>query len=169
MLRNHALAEREVAQRSGIVAVHFLRATSMCKIRLWRSACGTQRTFGCSPSNRQTPESRIRFGKVALGSRFESDDPRQECDVRNVRLDFDLHELECPHCEQQTRYSWPGVTILFSTARCEHCGMDFLIVQNKPWLGDRRTNRCRNSWRRSHRSRMPAVPISRPVFPFSAR
>jgi len=58
--------------------------------------------------------------------------------VPKVRLDFDPHELDCPHCEKQTRHSWPGDTILFSTAKCEHCGLEFLVVQNKPWIGDRR-------------------------------
>ncbi len=28
----------------------------------------------------------------------------------------------------------------FPTASCEHCGLQFLIVQNKPWIGDRESN-----------------------------
>lgn len=55
--------------------------------------------------------------------------------MSSLALDFDLHELECPHCEKRTRHLWPGLTILLSTAKCEHCGEKFLIVLNKPWLG----------------------------------
>jgi len=56
--------------------------------------------------------------------------------VTDLHLDLAIHELACPHCHKQTQHSWPGTTILFSTAKCAHCGMEFLIVQNKPWLGD---------------------------------
>jgi hypothetical protein len=59
----------------------------------------------------------------------------KESGMSKVRIDFDLHELQCPHCEQQTKHPWPGRTILFSTAKCEHCSEEFLIVQNKPWQG----------------------------------
>jgi hypothetical protein len=62
-------------------------------------------------------------------------------DRLSLRLDFDLHELECPLCQKRTRHAWPGATILFSTAKCEHCAEEFLIVQNKPWLGDNHPNR----------------------------
>jgi len=60
--------------------------------------------------------------------------------MSSLPLDFDLHELACPRCAKQTRHAWPGSTILFSTAKCEHCGEEFLIVQNKPWLGDDGSN-----------------------------
>lgn len=60
--------------------------------------------------------------------------------MSKVRVDFDIHRLKCPHCAKQTRHPWPGRTILFSTAKCEHCGEEFLIVKNKPWQGYRRTN-----------------------------
>jgi|HubBroStandDraft_4_1064222.scaffolds.fasta_scaffold54362_3 transcription elongation factor Elf1 len=60
--------------------------------------------------------------------------------MSDIRLDFAVHEFACPHCEKQTQYSWPGSTILFSTAKCQHCGMEFLVVQNKPWLSDNRAN-----------------------------
>jgi transcription elongation factor Elf1 len=60
--------------------------------------------------------------------------------MSDIRLDLAVHEFACPHCEKWTQHSWPGSTILFSTAKCQHCGMEFLVVQNKPWLGDDRAN-----------------------------
>jgi hypothetical protein len=60
--------------------------------------------------------------------------------MSDIRLDLAVHDLACPHCEKLTQHSWPGSKILFSSAKCQHCGMDFLIVQNKPWLGDREAN-----------------------------
>lgn len=60
--------------------------------------------------------------------------------MSDLRLALSLHQIDCPHCQKQTRHSWPGSTILFSTTKCEHCGTDFLIVQNKPWLDDSGAN-----------------------------
>lgn len=54
--------------------------------------------------------------------------------MANLSLDFLIHRLVCPHCQKTTRHHWPGETILFATAKCERCGKEFLIVQNKPWL-----------------------------------
>jgi hypothetical protein len=45
---------------------------------------------------------------------------------------FDKHELECPHCQKRTPLLWPGSTILFATAKCEHCSKEFVVVENKP-------------------------------------
>ncbi len=56
--------------------------------------------------------------------------------MSDLRIDFALHQLDCPGCQKQTRHSWPGTTILFSTVSCEHCGLQFLIVQNRPWLDE---------------------------------
>ncbi len=56
--------------------------------------------------------------------------------MAELSLEFVLHRLVCPHCQKRTRHHWPGETILFATAKCERCGKEFLIVQNKPWLDD---------------------------------
>jgi len=56
--------------------------------------------------------------------------------MSDIRLDLAVHRLACPHCEKQTQHSWPGTTILLSTVKCQHCGLEFLVVQNKPWIGD---------------------------------
>lgn len=56
--------------------------------------------------------------------------------MAELSLEFVLHRLVCPHCQKRTRRHWPGETILFATAKCERCGKEFLIVQNKPWLDD---------------------------------
>ena len=58
----------------------------------------------------------------------------------DFRLDCALQELECPHCQGRTQHSSAGATILFSPVKCEHCGREFLIVQDKPWLGDNGSN-----------------------------
>jgi len=58
----------------------------------------------------------------------------------DFRLSPVLHELECPHCQGRTQHPSAGTTILFATAKCEKCGMEFLIVQNKPWMGDNGSN-----------------------------
>jgi len=63
--------------------------------------------------------------------------------MEEIRLDFALHTLVCPHCQQQTHHAWPGATILFAPARCEQCAREFLIVQNKPWLDDIRLSEGR--------------------------
>lgn len=47
-------------------------------------------------------------------------------------LGFDRHEFQCPHCQNQTPHFWPGKTVLFATAKCEHCYQEFLIVENIP-------------------------------------
>lgn len=60
--------------------------------------------------------------------------------MSSFSLDFDVHELECPHCKKRTRHAWPGSTIPLSSAKCEHCREQFLIVQSKPWLGDNGSN-----------------------------
>jgi DNA-directed RNA polymerase subunit RPC12/RpoP len=51
-----------------------------------------------------------------------------------IDLDFNRHEIECPHCQQQTVHHWPGNMILFATAKCTHCGREFLIAMNEPRL-----------------------------------
>jgi hypothetical protein len=56
--------------------------------------------------------------------------------MSDIRLDLAVHQLACPHCEEQTQHTWPGTTILFSTVECQHCRLEFLVVQNKPWIGD---------------------------------
>jgi len=63
--------------------------------------------------------------------------------MAKLSLDFVLHKLVCPHCQKPTRHHWPGETILFATAKCERCGKEFLVVQNKPWLDDARTGGSR--------------------------
>jgi DNA-directed RNA polymerase subunit RPC12/RpoP len=60
--------------------------------------------------------------------------------MHDLRLDLALHELECPHCQGRTQHSSPGTSILFGAAKCEHCGRQFLIVQNKSWQGDNGSN-----------------------------
>jgi len=55
--------------------------------------------------------------------------------MADLRLDLVTHDLECPYCQKKTRRFWPGDTIMFASAKCAHCGMEFDIVQNKPWLG----------------------------------
>ena len=54
--------------------------------------------------------------------------------MSEVSLGFDRHETKCPHCQEQTEHFSPGSMILFARARCVHCGSEFLIVQNEPWL-----------------------------------
>ena len=46
-------------------------------------------------------------------------------------LCFHKHQIKCPHCKKQTMHSWPGKLILFSTAECSRCAMEFLIVENE--------------------------------------
>jgi|HubBroStandDraft_4_1064222.scaffolds.fasta_scaffold109945_2 hypothetical protein len=57
-------------------------------------------------------------------------------DMADVRLDFVEHELVCPLCQKRTRHASAGATIPLASARCEHCGNEFLIVQSKPWPVD---------------------------------
>ena len=49
-----------------------------------------------------------------------------------IALDFEKHELQCPHCKKPTVHDSPGKIILPATARCAHCGQDFLIALDKP-------------------------------------
>jgi transcription elongation factor Elf1 len=50
----------------------------------------------------------------------------------NSDAGFEKHEFLCPHCQHQTPHFWPGSTVLFATAKCEHCSQEFLIVENTP-------------------------------------
>jgi transposase-like protein len=52
--------------------------------------------------------------------------------VPNIDLGFHRHETRCPHCQQQTEYSWPGETTLFASLKCSHCGKEFVIVLDEP-------------------------------------
>jgi transposase-like protein len=52
--------------------------------------------------------------------------------MSEVNLGFDKHELECPYCQKQTLYLWPGKEIPFARVTCQHCGREFLTVQNEP-------------------------------------
>ena len=54
-------------------------------------------------------------------------------DLPLISLALDRHEFECPHCQERTVRLWPGCTILFATVTCTHCGLEFLVVQNKLW------------------------------------
>ena len=49
-------------------------------------------------------------------------------------LDFDKHEIICPHCQKETVHFWPGRVILFGKAKCMYCEEEFIIVQNEPSL-----------------------------------
>jgi DNA-directed RNA polymerase subunit RPC12/RpoP len=60
--------------------------------------------------------------------------------MSSLSLDFDLHELECPHCQKRTQHAWPGSTIPLSTAKCKHCGAEFLVFQSKPWVSSSGSN-----------------------------
>jgi hypothetical protein len=57
--------------------------------------------------------------------------------MTDFRLSSVLHHFDCPHCQQPTQHSSPGDTILFASIKCEHCGRDLVIVQNKLWVHDR--------------------------------
>jgi DNA-directed RNA polymerase subunit RPC12/RpoP len=56
-----------------------------------------------------------------------------ELDV--IPLALSRNEIKCPHCHEQTIHNWPGTTILFATAKCMHCGNQFLIALNEPKSG----------------------------------
>jgi transposase-like protein len=56
-------------------------------------------------------------------------------DADLIGLGLNQHLLECPHCKKQTVHKWPGSMILFASAKCIHCGQDFLIALNKPKTG----------------------------------
>ena len=62
--------------------------------------------------------------------RVEIEDTGPELDV--IELGLDRHQIECPHCQEQTIHNWPGTTILFAMAKCTQCGKRFLIALNKP-------------------------------------
>jgi transposase-like protein len=49
-----------------------------------------------------------------------------------IDLAFDQHLITCPHCHQQTVHPWSGTIILFSPAKCSHCGQEFVIALNQP-------------------------------------
>jgi len=55
-------------------------------------------------------------------------------EVELIALDFDKHEMQCPHCKSQTVHASPGKIILFATVKCTCCGQDFLIAMDKPHL-----------------------------------
>lgn len=56
--------------------------------------------------------------------------------MADLRLSSFVHEFDCTHCGQRTRHTSPGSTILYANIRCEHCGLDLVIVQNKLWALD---------------------------------
>jgi len=49
-----------------------------------------------------------------------------------IALDLDRHEMQCPHCQEQTVHHSPGKMILFATVNCEHCGRTFPVAMGKP-------------------------------------
>jgi transposase-like protein len=49
-----------------------------------------------------------------------------------IEIGPNKHLIQCPHCQKQTVHQWPGETILFSTAKCMHCGRGFVIALNQP-------------------------------------
>jgi hypothetical protein len=112
VLRNHAAADQTVAERLGIVR----RAPAHI-----RQSLSVPTDAGIAPT--------ISRRRRALGIR--SDAPHWN-HVPQIGPGFDRHEFRCPHCEKQTLYLWPGSTILFTTATCQHCSQEFLIVQNEP-------------------------------------
>jgi hypothetical protein len=50
-----------------------------------------------------------------------------------IALDFEHHELQCPHCQKQTVHHSPGKMILFATVKCECCGHNFAVAMGKPY------------------------------------
>jgi DNA-directed RNA polymerase subunit RPC12/RpoP len=54
--------------------------------------------------------------------------------MSEIELDFEKHEIECPHCRETIVRLWPGSLILYSETSCTQCGREFLIVQNEPRL-----------------------------------
>ncbi len=56
-----------------------------------------------------------------------------EGDLINLR--FDKHLITCPHYPKQTVHHWSGTMILFSPAKCAHCGGEFVIALNQPQPG----------------------------------
>lgn len=60
--------------------------------------------------------------------------------MADFRLSTFLHEFECPHCQLRTQHTSPGGTILFASIKCEHCGQELVIVQDKLWVHERSPN-----------------------------
>jgi phage FluMu protein Com len=60
--------------------------------------------------------------------------------MTDFRLSTFLHEFDCPRCKQRTQHTSPGSTILFASIKCEHCGHDLVIVQDKLWVRDEGLN-----------------------------
>jgi transposase-like protein len=56
-------------------------------------------------------------------------------EVDLIHLGFDKHLIKCPHCQKQTVHPWSGTMILFSPAKCAHCGRAFVIALNQPLPG----------------------------------
>ncbi len=54
------------------------------------------------------------------------------CQGDLINLSFDRHLIKCPHCQEQSVHNWSGNMILFTTAKCTHCGREFLILLNEP-------------------------------------
>ncbi|MGA2980611.1 MAG: hypothetical protein ABSD76_13560 [Terriglobales bacterium] len=52
-----------------------------------------------------------------------------------INLGFDKHLIKCPHCQKQAIHQWSGTMILFSPAKCAHCGREFVIALNQPRPG----------------------------------
>src|ERR1700690_3490324 len=85
-----------------------------------------QRTLECASAYRQAK------GTVAIMNPLLSKSRVPKSRVPKMTPGFDKHELECPHCQKRTPLLWPGSTILFATAKCEHCSKEFVVVENKP-------------------------------------
>jgi endogenous inhibitor of DNA gyrase (YacG/DUF329 family) len=52
--------------------------------------------------------------------------------MTNVDPGFDRHEFQCPHCEKQVVFGWPGSTVLFAPVTCPHCQKEFVVVDSEP-------------------------------------
>jgi transposase-like protein len=54
-----------------------------------------------------------------------------------IALNLDKHQMQCPHCKNQTVHHSPGEMILFATVKCVHCGGGFLVAMDKSHLAER--------------------------------
>lgn len=51
--------------------------------------------------------------------------------MSEIDLNLNRHQVECPHCQQETVHFSPVEMILFARAKCSHCGQEFLIVHDE--------------------------------------
>jgi hypothetical protein len=100
---------------------------------------------------------------VRIGARRPPKSTRARCNGGYVRteirpgqqlldLALDRHNIQCPHCHEQTEHLWPGSVILLAELNCAHCGRQFLVAQNEPWLEEKRNEASQNDGRRGLRS-----------------